>query len=138
MELDMQKLMALSTDYDPFPILNQMKMPAVSPNAVQPAAPQQAPFAAGIAPGEWDWMKGANIPGQPPQTPGAAPLNPQQMAVLSSMMPKLPDPKFIGGASPGTGGGYRGNFAPIVPGQMTQGANANVAPSLAAILNGRR
>ena len=109
---DPNKLNELAMMANPFPIAQNMQSSAaMSPQAaVAPYASSQDAFGRmlgmpdpGFAPG--------SMPGV--TKPGAAPLTPQQMALLQNMM-KAPDSRFLGSAGVGGRPGQV-NLQPVSP-----------------------
>lgn len=85
MPLDATKLNQLAANYDPTAFLAQLKSMPPQPLGVDPNF-------VGFMPGEQSTT--------PPQEPGAAPLSPQAMAQIQSMMPHPSVPHFAPGAAP--------------------------------------
>lgn len=92
---DPEKMNKLAMNYDPEPIMVEMSGQQFPVNLLGGQQEiTQAPYASWLNPGERGGM-----PQQQPQ-PGAAPIDPRSLGQLNSMMPQMPDPKFIGGAAP--------------------------------------
>lgn len=145
--LDMEKLTKLAMNFDPTPVMLdlQKQEQAMQPGPVddttpysrmfgaRPPAPfgqaQAAPFAAPLVAG----------PGGSPDLKKPPALSAQQTAQLAGMMPKTPEAKFIGGASPQKGTAINiplDALLNLVKVSTTQ-AQGQPVPTLGSLIGGR-
>lgn len=157
MELDQAKLQELAMNWNPFPVLSQLQAQIAPISPVGSMAKGSS-----IMPGEWDWMNAGptQMPGMPaPGTVGAptpapgvgaptpapmpdpqqsVPLSPQQLMMLQNMQQKPAPPHYAPAVAPSA---PRGNVQFAMPSSAASASSSSkysAAPSLAAILAGRR